>query len=134
MWNDQMKKQEALVKLKLQAAQLESDAAGKGIWFNTDKTPMWGKVLAGAGLAGLAGSTIYKNLKKDKPDHLEIATGKPGVINLEIPEKKISDDFYRSISRDLLFKNKELNAKRNKRDADTADDERQERLALENNS
>jgi len=132
MWGDQMKKQEALVKLKLQAAQLESDAAGKSMWSDIQKLPTWAKVLGGAGLTGLAGSAIYSNIKKDSPD-LEIATGKPGVINLEIPEKKISDDFYRSISRDLLFKNKALNAKRNKQDADTADDERQERLALEDN-
>lgn len=132
MWGDQMKKQEDLVKLKLQAAQLESDAAGKSMWSDIQKLPTWAKVLGGAGLTGLAGSAIYSNIKKDSPD-LEIATGKPGVINLEIPEKKISDDFYRSISRDLLFKNKALNAKRNKQDADTADDERQERLALEDN-
>jgi predicted acetyltransferase len=128
------RQQKALSDQRLAAALAEERAANNTLWQDIkrwagkNKGKAWGLGVGTVGIgAGLLGSMIYRNMKGQEDG--EITIGKPGVVNVEVPKDKISDSFYRSLSRDLLFKDKELNEERD--DADVSkrkQDARQRRL------
>ena len=116
-----VRQQKALSDQRLAAALAEERAADNTLWRDikrwAGKNPKtaWGLGLGTTGIgAGLLGSMIYRNMKGNEDS--EVMVGKPGVVNVEVPKEKISDSFYRSLSRDLLFKDKELNEERDEAD------------------
>jgi len=64
--------------------------------------------LIGAGILGTGATSalLINALKTQKPTKITMSSprgGKKNVISVDIPKENISEDFYRSLSRDLLF-------------------------------
>ena len=148
----EMLQAEALQDKALAAAQAELAAANKGVdaatamreaagdtawndvkdWASKNKgLATTGSIAAGGLGTALLGSLIYRNLKGNETGNTDVVLeGNPDTVSLELPKEKLSDSFYRSLSRDLLFKDKELNAERNEADVEKRKQKaRQKRLA-----